>query len=403
MRTVAAGGQRRWRAAFPQIIDAAGPIVVTVVVLLAAHGNYAAGHKRLDLFGVVLVLVSTLPTAFRRRAPIVSLLVCCAGVTAFAAAGYWEALNVLGSLMALYSVAARYPPPISIPAAALQVAAGVSAAFGTGEVTFWVVTVLTPQFSSAAWTLGNLARVTPHRGRNRGAQLDPSGRTGARRAVVEERVRLARELNITVAQHMSSIARWADLARHVFYTDPEAAKVAVQSIENASRTALDDIRRLLTLLRLDVPGPDQAQAAGVGLGVERLGWLVDSVTAAGAAVTLSVTGTICRLTPGADLCLYRIVQESLTDMPAHARATVAVDYRAEHVVVHITGSGIETPRSRRTRDAGPGLREWAELYGGTLTMTTSSQHTFRVALTLPIMSNTVPDNPPPSFDTPDTS
>ncbi|MFI9406989.1 sensor histidine kinase [Nocardia sp. NPDC052316] len=378
MRTVAAG-QRWWSTAFPQIVDAAGPIVVTAVVLLAASGNNAGGLKQLDLLGAGLIVVSNLPTAFRRRAPLVTLLVCCAGMAAFAATGYWEALNVMGSLLALYTVAARYPPTTSIPAAALQVATAVSAAFVTGAVTFWIVTMLTPQFSSTAWILGNRARILARHKEKPTTLLDHSSTHGTGRTIIEERVRLARELHGIVTHHLSSIARRAGLARYSFYTDPETAYAAVRSIGDASGQALEDLRRLLTLL-LDPTRPDAAELVGVALGVDRLSWLVDNLTASGTPITLTVTGVTRRLTPGVDLCLYRIVQTSLST--AHSGAAVTVDYHPTRVVVRITDNE-PSPTHPDTPDL-TNLREWAELYGGTLIIRASPQHGRQVVLTLPI-------------------
>lgn len=392
----------KWRlyAAYPRIRDIGGPIFATAVVLYAAHSNYATGPKRLDLLGAGLIMVSNLPVVLRNRAPILVLLVCCAGMSAFAAAGYWEALNGVGALAALYTVAGRYPPRRSIPAAFVEMAAAVYCGLVTGAVAFWLLMVLTPQFSFTAWMLGNFGRVLDARNRQlttltEQLALDRTAR--ARRAVIEERVRLARELHDVVAHHMSAISVQAGLARYVFRTDPDTAYTAVQAIGAASGKALEDMRRLLTLLRFDPEQPLDAELAEVGLGVDRLDELAATMSAAGVPVTVTVTGTVRALAPGVELCIYRVVQESLTNVLKHAgpaRARVSVDYREHEIVVHVVDDGRGSAPPRQDSGHGQGLigmRERAKLYGGTLTTGARAQGGFGVVLTLPLSSETVAD------------
>ncbi|MFG1793228.1 sensor histidine kinase [Nocardia sp. NPDC049149] len=399
MGTVVALAQR-WSVALPHIRDIGGPFVITGVALLAAHSNYASGLKQLDLLGAALIVLSNLPVVFRNRAPIAVFVLCCTGMAAFAAAGYWEALNGAGVLLALYTVAARYPPSRSVPAAVTHTLAQIFAAQVTGEMALWMILVLAPQFSLTAWMLGNVRRLLVARNERLAElteQLDRDRIARARRAVVEERVRLARELHDVVAHHMSAISIQAGLARYVFHTDPSTAYSAVQAISDASGKALEDMRRLLTLLRVDPDRPQAVPLVEPDLGVDRLDELVDNVTAAGVPVTKTVTGTVRRLAPGPELCIYRIVQESLTNVLKHAGSAhvrVTITYRVDDVVVEVVDNGSGVVRGVGSAAGGQGLigmRERAKLYGGTLTAGALPQKGFRVMLTLP-MSNA--DEPP---------
>ncbi|MFI6045784.1 sensor histidine kinase [Nocardia sp. NPDC051321] len=395
--------RRRLAAALPPICDIGGPLVFTAAVMLAAHTNYATGPKQLDLLGIVLIVASNFPVVLRNRAPLATFTVCCAGLAAFAAAGYWEALNGIGSLLALYTVAGRYPPSRSVPAAVLHSIIQVFAALITGGAALWMILILAPQFSLTAWTLGNLTRVLAARNAELAAlteRLDRDRTARARRAVVEERVRLARELHDVVAHHMSAISIQAGLARYVFRSDPDTAYTAVRAIGDASGRALEDMRRLLTLLRLDPEHSPDAQLLDGGL--DQLHELVERVSAAGVPSTLAVTGKACRLPPGAELCIYRIVQESLTNVLKHAgdaRATVIVDYGESETAVQVIDDGMGPVRTRTATAEGHGLigmRERAKLYGGTLTAGALAQKGFRVMLTLPMTAETVPDEPRPA-------
>ncbi|MCM6787873.1 sensor histidine kinase [Nocardia sp. CDC159] len=389
-------------AVLPQIRDIGGPIVITAAVLLATHSNYATGPKQLDLLGAALIMLSNLPVILRHRAPIAVFLTCSAGTVAFSAAGYWEALNPTGTLLALYTVASCRPPDRSIPAAVLHTLTQAFSGIVSGEIALWLLAVLAPQFSLTAWMLGNHKRVLATRNAQLAElteQLERDRLERARRAVVDERVRLARELHDVVAHHMAAISIQAGLARYVFHSDPNTAFTAVRAIGDASGKAMADMRRLLTLLRLDSEAPGAGQLVDVGLDVDRLDDLVKSVTDAGVPVTLAITGARRRLNAGAELCIYRVVQEALTNVLKHAgdaRARVTLDYRAAEVVVTIVDDGRGPPRE------GPpnmghgliGMRERARLYGGTLSANAHACRGFEVTLRLPVSAETAVEETP---------
>jgi signal transduction histidine kinase len=204
----------------------------------------------------------------------------------------------------------------------------------------------------------------------------------ATRAVAEERIRIAHELHDVVAHHMSVISLQSGLAEYVVDSDPAVARTALSTVGDTSRAALADMRKLLAVLRVDDPGT-QPQP-----GLSELDGLLDRLRATGLPVELAVTGTRRPLPPGADLCAYRVAQESLTNVLKHAGPATArldLDYGERTLTVKITDDG----RGAKARDTGApargiiGMTERAELHGGVLTAGPRPDGGFAVVLRLP--------------------
>ena len=224
---------------------------------------------------------------------------------------------------------------------------------------------------AAAWLLGHFVGVRRRyvlQLEERTAELEQAREELARRAVTEERLRLARELHDVVAHAMSVIAVQSGVGAHVANTQPKEAAKALAAIEATSRAALEELRRLLGVLRQeDEPQGDLAPVPGLA----DLESLLAEVAKAGLAVKLRVNGTRPPLPAGVDLSAYRIVQEALTNVVKHAgpaRAQVVVGYGDQDVTVEVTddGRGAVTsvsdgrvghwPRPDRHARAGPGVR-----------------------------------------------
>jgi len=155
-------------------------------------------------------------------------------------------------------------------------------------------------------------------------------------AVREERVRIARELHDVVAHTLSVVTFQAGVGRKIGATRPAEALLALQAVEVTGRSALEELRRILGLLRDDDgEAPSLVPAPGVG----DLEDLAGTVRAAGIPVSLAVTGDVAALPPAASLTAYRIVQEALTNTIRHAhtaRAAVTVSYEPGFVTVSVT-------------------------------------------------------------------
>ncbi len=188
----------------------------------------------------------------------------------------------------------------------------------------------------------------------------------ARRAVLEERVRIARELHDVVAHHVSVMGIQAGAARRVMERRPEQAAVALAGIEESSRSAVLELQRLLGVLRRDGQPDDLAPQPDLA----RLPELVAEAGAAGLAVELAIEGEPRPLPGTIELSAYRIVQEALTNARKHSggrRATVRIGYGDDALELEVVDDG--RARVRAGRAAGHGLigmRERASLHGGQL-------------------------------------
>ncbi|RBQ15556.1 sensor histidine kinase [Spongiactinospora rosea] len=195
----------------------------------------------------------------------------------------------------------------------------------------------------------------------------------ARQAVLEERLRIARDLHDSVAHSMSVITVQATVAGHLAEERPEEARSALAQIEQTGRAAQAEMRRMLGLLRHDETDAD-AGAPRDAPGLAALPDLAADAAAAGVEVALEVDPGL-RLDNGAGLTVYRLVQEGLTNVAKHAaptRCLVAVTSAADGIRVRIADEG-PPPGQRRAEPTSAGghgiagMRERVGLYGGTLT------------------------------------
>ena len=218
------------------------------------------------------------------------------------------------------------------------------------------------------------------------AQTERTEAERARRAVLEERTRIARELHDVVAHHMSLIAVRAETAPYRLTGLSESARAEFGSLSAAAREALADMRRLLGVLRHDQPAglAPQPQLAD-------LPSLVDTARRAGVSVELSVPPALDQVPSGVGVCAYRIVQESLSNVSQHApgaAVTVSVDQDSSTVLLRVAnGPGVPTGLSRNERGPGDGLtgmRERVALLGGSLSAGPAPDGGFVVSAVLPL-------------------
>jgi signal transduction histidine kinase len=209
----------------------------------------------------------------------------------------------------------------------------------------------------------------------------------ARRALLEERARIARELHDIVAHHMSVIAVRTETAPFRIPELPAAAKQDMAETSAIAREALSEMRRLLGVLRGAETDPELTPQPGI----DRLDTLVAAVRGAGLTVDLEVTGGERPLPPGVELSAYRIVQEALSNTLRHApgaRATVAVAYEPERlrVRVHNDAPTVAAPR-RQPSQPGQGIigmRERAAMLGGQLRAAPTQEGGYLVEALLPL-------------------
>jgi signal transduction histidine kinase len=210
-------------------------------------------------------------------------------------------------------------------------------------------------------------------------------RTQRRQSEVQaERVRIARELHDVLAHSLSQINVQAGVGLHLMDSQPDKARDALASIKETSKSALDEVRSVLGVLRAD-GGEDDAPLVPES-DLSRLDWLAASVSTQGIEVT--VTGSPGFVPQATQLAIFRIVQESLTNIARHAKATTAQVQLAQkrgYYEVTITDNGTAPAPSGETEGRGLlGMRERAELLGGTLEAGPATGGGFRVSARIPV-------------------
>jgi signal transduction histidine kinase len=378
--------QMAGRAA-PELIDwaiAAGCFAAfTVPVLLGAGSVHAPGTEA--AFGAM----AAAPLIVRRRWPLTVVLVVAAIYVAAALAGvaFTPFISNAGPNLAIavFTAADRSRRQWSLTAAgvagaatwaSLPVAIHLHPHHDQDAVQLAAVIV--------AWLAGDMVRAI--RGYRQQLQLVQRGRAveDLRLARAEERLRLSREVHDVVSHSLSTIAVQAGVARLVLAQQPGQAGPALSAIETASRSALDELRKLLRQIR-DPEDADEATAPALS----DLPALIDRLRRAGLDVSYHSTGQPRPYSTAVELSAYRIAQEALTNVTKHAsgaRTRVQVDHGADKLTVTVTDYGGPNPvRSAASGGLGiPGMRERAGLLGGTLTAGPGPGGGFIVSARLPV-------------------
>lgn len=182
-------------------------------------------------------------------------------------------------------------------------------------------------------------------------------------ATVSERNRIARELHDIVAHSLTVVIAQADGGRYAGRKDPDKAIEALDTIAARGRSALTQMRELLSVLHDDAPSP---RSTTVTPGVAGVPDLVADAKRNGVEVQLHVTGEPHQLDEVRDLSVYRIVQESLTNVLKHA-GSVPAQVRLEWEPARVTISVDNAPGDDRIEGSGRGLtgiRQRVAIHGG---------------------------------------
>jgi signal transduction histidine kinase len=272
---------------------------------------------------------------------------------------------MLGLVIALYS-GTRYSRGWMLPACVVvSVAIIPLAAFDPDQpptVGDWIFFTTFIGFPTVAGRIFHRRHETDERLARENAALAAERDRRAAEAVAEERARIARELHDVVAHAISVIVLQARGGRRVLATSPTEAATAFDTIEHTGEQALEEMRRLLAMLRYD-----EEHGLSPQPGLHALDDLAGSMTRMGLPVEVVREGTPVELSAGVDLSAYRIVQEALTNALKHAgpaRARVRVRYAADHLDLEVVDDGPGTGLGGGSGHGLLGIRERAELYGG---------------------------------------
>ncbi|SJN20513.1 sensor histidine kinase [Luteococcus japonicus] len=246
------------------------------------------------------------------------------------------------------------------------------------RITFWLVAATAICLTSWFWGQWNRQKDLTHESwRERAEALERERQQGMALVAQEERNRLAREMHDIVAHSLSVIVVQSDgaayLANHDEIGDPEArlAQVnkAIETIGQTARTALTETRRLVGVLRQDGEDLEMAPAATL----DQIEELVIQLGSAGIPTSFHVEGGADLHAPigeGAEMALYRVAQESLTNVMKHAgvNATVevAITHTADAVSLRVSDTGAGPTQSDGLGHGLVGMRERVAAWGGQL-------------------------------------
>jgi signal transduction histidine kinase len=334
-RAVSSAGRTRARAL---VVDGALAAVLTLVCLLTAPvlDTWGEFQRQMDWLGLILIVFSTAALALRRRYPVTVLAVSTVAVSAYLALGYPYGPTVFAVAIAVYTVARRELTSKALLLAAAVLAlllvhiftndAALPGALGIVPATAWVAIPL---------TIGIARRlVDESRARERVES--------ERRRIDEERLRLAQEVHDIVGHGLAAIQMQADIALHLGEAKPDQGRLALEAISRASASALAELRATLSSIAPSrvgdtTSGAEQSRAPTPG--IDRLEDLCARVGDAGIDVELTINGERRRVSAEVDVAVYRVVQESLTNVLKHAaqpRASVELTYSSGTLALLVT-------------------------------------------------------------------
>ncbi|GAA4922793.1 sensor histidine kinase [Streptomyces coeruleoprunus] len=401
---------RDWLRAHPLAADA---LLALAVLTAMVVGSFADPHGGRDgpTFGtrtpgpssVVLMLLGAAALVRRRRAPLAVLGFTSAVTVAELVAGDPPAPVAMSAVIALYTVASRTDRPTT---------------WRVGLATMTVLTATAMSFGSAPWYTQQNVGIFAWTGmaaaagdavrsrrafvdaiRERAERAERTREEEARRRVAEERLRIARDLHDVVAHHIALVNVQAGVAAHVMDRRPDQAKEALAHVREASRSALDELRATVGLLRQS-GDPEAPTEPAPGLAV--LDDLLDTFRNAGLPVEVARTDGDDHLPAAVDLAAYRIIQEALTNVRKHAGPGVHAEVSVVRVgrtieVTVLDDGGTGAPSASPEEAPAPGghglvgMRERVTALGGALTTGPRYGGGFRVQAILPLTARTRED------------
>jgi signal transduction histidine kinase len=337
-----------------------------------------------DWLFVVLLILVTVPYAWRRRWPTAAFLISMLSVTTLWLLGYNAGTLPLLLMFGGYFVAVARPTWEVVLCSAVALGCFALLWWGGGSpygARSFLISVLALAITVG---LGRAGRLRVDLANARAAAAEEA----AARRSSEERLRIARELHDIIGHSLGTIAVQAGVGRHLMDTEPEKAAHALDSIAKISRDSLDEVRSVVAALRDDElpyqPAPTLADLSD----------LIETMRSTGLAVELRLPNDLEAIPRQTGAAVYRITREALTNVVRHAhasKASVQVDHHDGRVEVAIRDDGEGVGNGRGPNSGGghgiAGMRERAEAFGGSLYAGPATDGGFLVTASLPIGSD----------------
>ena len=367
-----------------RLIDAT-LVTVTVVGFTVRSSVDDSIHQSADWVALALAVALLLT---RRRFPVPTLAAAVVASTVIIAITDRPTGLLPIALVALFTVASRYERRQAIIAGALTTAGFVfmitallrrDAVDGAS-----LAAIAWPAFATAAGAAVRSARLNIAAAQDRAARAEESRELEARRRVIEERLRIARDVHDLVAHHIAVVNVQSGVAGHLLESDPAGAAEALDVVREAAGTVIDQLGELLGVLRSDddatdptAPTPDMAAIDD----------LISSFGSSGLSVQDERSGRPRPLSQSAELAAYRVVQEALTNAHKHGDGTASITLRFDDDGLRIVVTNPIAPGPSSADDGGYGLagmRERVTAVGGSVESgRTGDGRTFRVAASIP--------------------
>ncbi|MEW2420380.1 sensor histidine kinase [Streptomyces nigra] len=377
-------------------LDAALAVAVLTCMVAGSfvdpHGEDGVtwGLRTPDALSLLLMTLGAAALVLRRRAPITVLAVTGGLSLVEFATGDPRAPVAMAAVVALYTVASTTDRSTTWRIGLLTVTVLTGSAMLAGPLPWYSQENL----AIFAWTgIGATAgdavrsrRAVVTAIRERAERAERTREEEARRRVAEERLRIARDLHDVVAHHIALVNVQAGVAAHVMDKRPDQAKEALAHVREASRSALDELRATVGLLR---QSGDPEAPTEPAPGLDRLDDLAGTFRNAGLRVDVARADQDTTLPAAVDLAAYRVIQEALTNVQKHAgpgaRAEVSVVRVGPNIEVTVLDDG--SGQDDGTAGGGHGLlgmRERVSALRGTLTTGPRYGGGFRVHAILPV-------------------
>ncbi|MGW2170636.1 sensor histidine kinase [Streptomyces sp. NPDC001705] len=318
----------------------------------------------------------------------------------------WTAAGLIAHLFVLLLLALRVRTRVSLEALALTALTTYLVQGVVGASNFQPTGMLAVILFTVVVVLGTALRGRREARSELAQQTSLTAEERARRTLLEERSRIARELHDVVAHHMSVISIQAQVAPLLVEDPPDELRENLAGIRQNALEALTELRRVLGVLRSEHPDVPEASEGGDPAPhapqptLDRLDALVENTRAAGLTVTTGTSGTRRPLPPGVELSAYRIVQEALSNVLRHAPGATA----RVHLTYLPIGLRVEVSNTRPKRAPAPsqgaghgllGMRERVAMLDGSLTAHALPGGGYQVAAFLPVdaAEPAVPDEP----------